>query len=56
MAIDAQGATPLEEGGEMTIVFRPTALAELLDSTVIPSFMGDAAQRGESAFTGREGQ
>jgi len=56
MALEGQGATALEEGGEMTVIFRPTALAELLDHTLIPSFIGDAAQRGESAFTGREGQ
>lgn len=40
----------------MTVIFRPTALAELLDHTLVPSVIGDAAQRGESAFTGREGQ
>ncbi len=56
MALDAQGASPLEKGGEMTVVFRPTALAELLDYTLVPSVIGDAAQRGESAFTGKEGQ
>jgi PmbA protein len=56
MAIDAQGAVPLEEGGELTVIFRPPALAELLEHTLLPSFIGDAAQRGESAFTGKEGQ
>jgi PmbA protein len=56
MARDAQGAEPLKEGGEMTVVFRPTAMAELLEYTLIPSVIGDAAQRGESAFTGKEGQ
>jgi PmbA protein len=56
MALGAQGATPLEEGGEMTIIFRPTALSELLEYTLVPSVIGDAAQRGESAFTGREGE
>lgn len=56
MAREAQGAKPLEEGGEMTIIFRPTALADLLDNTLVPSVIGDAAQRGESAFTGKDGQ
>ena len=56
MAVDAHGATPLDEGGEMTIVFRPTALTELMEFTLIPSLIGDAAQRGESAFTGRDGE
>ncbi len=53
MALDAQGAKPMEEGGEMTVVFRPTPLAELLEYTLLPSVIGDAAQRGESAFSGR---
>ncbi|NIP37126.1 MAG: hypothetical protein GWN18_19300, partial [Thermoplasmata archaeon] len=48
MALDAQGARPMEKGGEMTVVFRPTALAELLEYTLVPSVIGDAAQRGES--------
>ncbi len=56
MALEAQGATPLEEGGELAVVFRPTAFAELLEGTLVPSFIGDAAQRGESAYTGRQGQ
>lgn len=56
MALEGQGAKALEKGGEMTVIFRPTALAELLDHTLVPSVIGDAAQRGESAFTGREGQ
>lgn len=56
IAIDAQGSMPLDRGGEMTVVCRPTALAELLEYTLVPSFIGDAAQRGESAFTGKEGQ
>jgi PmbA protein len=56
MAVDAQGARPLEEGGELTVVFRPTAIAELLENTLVPSLIGDAAQRGESAFTGRAGE
>jgi PmbA protein len=56
MALDAQGAKPMEEGGEMTVIFRPTALAELLEYTLLPSIIGDAAQRGESAFTGKDGQ
>ncbi len=56
MALEGQGAKALEKGGEMTAIFRPTALAELLDHTLLPSVIGDAAQRGESAFTGREGQ
>jgi PmbA protein len=56
MARSAQGARPMEEGGEMTVIFRPTALAELLEYTLIPSVIGDAAQRGESAFTGKDGQ
>jgi len=56
MALDAQGAKPMEEGGEMTVVFRPTALAELLEYTLLPSVIGDAAQRGESAFSGKDGQ
>jgi PmbA protein len=56
MARDAQGAKPMERGGEMTVVFRPTALADLLENTLLPSVIGDAAQRGESAFSGREGQ
>jgi PmbA protein len=56
MALDAQGAVPMEKGGEMTVVFRPTALAELLSYTLLPSVIGDAAQRGESAFTGKDGQ
>jgi PmbA protein len=56
MALDAQGAEPLEKGGEMAVVFRPTAIAELLENTVVPSLIGDAAQRGESAFTGRDGE
>ncbi len=56
MALDAQGAKPLERGGEMTVVFRPTALAELLEYTLLPSVIGDAAQRGESAFSGKDGQ
>jgi PmbA protein len=54
--LDAQGAVPLETGGEMAIVFRPTAYAELIGGVLMPSFIGDAAQRGESAFTGKEGQ
>jgi PmbA protein len=56
MAQDAQGATPMEEGGEMTVVFRPSPFAELLEHTLLPSVIGDAAQRGESAFTGKDGQ
>ncbi len=56
MALEGQGAKALEEGGEMMVIFRPTALAELLDYTLVPSVIGDAAQRGESAFTDREGQ
>jgi PmbA protein len=56
MALNAQGAVPLEKGGEMTVIFRPAALSELLESTLVPSVIGDAAQRGESAFTGKEGQ
>ncbi|UCC92234.1 MAG: TldD/PmbA family protein, partial [Thermoplasmata archaeon] len=56
MALDAQGAKPLEEGGEMTVVFRPSPLAELLEYTMIPSVIGDAAQRGESAWSGKDGQ
>ena len=56
MALDAQGAEPLEQGGEMAVVFRPTALAELLENTMVPSFIGDAAQRGESAYTGKDGE
>lgn len=56
MALEGQGAKPLDVGGEMTIIFRPTTLAELLDHTLVPSVIGDAAQRGESAFTGRMGQ
>jgi PmbA protein len=31
-------------------------MAELLEYTLVPSVIGDAAQRGESAFTGKEGQ
>lgn len=56
MAADAQGAVPLERGGEMTVVFRPSPLAELLEYTMLPSVIGDAAQRGESAWSGRQGQ
>jgi PmbA protein len=56
MALDAQGAKPMELGGEMTVVFRPTAFAELLEYTLLPSVIGDAAQRGESAFSGKDGQ
>jgi PmbA protein len=56
MAVDAQGAEPLEEGGEMTVVFRPSAFTELAEHTLVPSVIGDAAQRGESAFSGRDGQ
>jgi PmbA protein len=55
MALDAQGATPLERGGEMELVLRPSAMAELVEFTVTPSVIGDAAQRGESAWTGRSG-
>lgn len=56
MARDAQGARPMEEGGEMTVVFRPTCFADLLENTLLPSVIGDAAQRGESAFSGRDGE
>jgi PmbA protein len=56
MALDAQGAVPMEEGGEMTVVFRPSPFAELLEYTLLPSIIGDAAQRGESAFSGKDGQ
>ncbi len=56
MALDAQGARPLDRGGEMTVVFKPSPLADLLSYTMLPSVIGDAAQRGESAWTGREGQ
>lgn len=56
MARDAQGAKPMEEGGEMTVVFKPTCFAELLEYTLLPSIIGDAAQRGESAFSGRDGE
>jgi len=56
MAVDAQGAVPLEAGGEMAVVVRPTAMAELLEGTVVPSVIGDAAQRGESAWTGKAGE
>jgi len=56
MAVDAQGAVPLEEGGEMAVIMRPTAIAEVLESTVVPSIIGDAAQRGESAWTGKAGE
>ncbi len=56
MAVDAQGAVPLGAGGEMTVVLRPTAVAELLEHTVVPAVIGDAAQRGESAWTGKAGE
>jgi len=56
MALDAQGARPMEAGGEMTVVFKPAPLADLLSYTVLPSVLGDAAQRGESAWSGMQGQ
>ncbi len=56
IAVDAQGAVPLEAGGEMELVLRPSAMAELVEFTVAPSIIGDAAQRGESAWTGRTGE
>jgi PmbA protein len=56
MAKDAQGPAALGAGGEMDVVLRPTAAAELLEYTVAPSLIGDAAQRGESAFTGKAGE
>lgn len=55
MAKDAQGPVALAAGGEMDVVLRPTAVTELLEHTIAPSLIGDAAQRGESAFTGRAG-
>jgi PmbA protein len=56
MAVDAQGALPLDYGGEMTVIFRPSAMTELAEFTLVPSVVGEAAQRGESAFSGRDGE
>jgi PmbA protein len=56
IAFDSRSPKPLRKGGEMTVVFEPEALCEMLEFTVIPSLYGMNINRGESVYSNRIGE
>ncbi|UCE74357.1 MAG: TldD/PmbA family protein [Methanomassiliicoccales archaeon] len=55
LALKGQNARKIEDK-EMTVIFTPYALANLLEFITAPAMYGEAVHKGESVYTGRIGE
>lgn len=56
MAVRHHNPVPLEKGGQIPVVFANTALNQMFEFITVPALYGDAAERGESVYSGKIGE
>ncbi len=56
MAVKFHGPVKMEKSGKIPVVFRNTALNQMFEFITVPALYGDAAERGESVYSGKIGQ
>jgi len=56
MALMFHDPVKLEKGGQIPVVFMNTALNQMFEFITVPALYGDAAERGESVYSGKNGE
>ncbi len=56
MAVRFHNPAKLERGGKIPVLFANTALKQMFEFITVPALYGDAAERGESVYSGKIGQ
>ncbi len=56
LAVSFHGPVKLERSGKIPVVFANTALNQMFEFITVPALYGDAAERGESVYSGKNGE